>query len=59
MLRETQMTETIKEFFTESEWDLIYNLVENNRQFCEDEDQDPVEDYDNIVSKIATLFQTK
>ena len=52
-------SEMIKEFFTESEWDLIYNLVENNRQFCEDEDQDPVEDYDNIVRKIATLFQTK
>jgi hypothetical protein len=49
----------IKDFFTDSEWDLIYNLVENNRQFCEDEEQDPVEDYDNIVSKIATLFETK
>lgn len=48
---------SIKDFFTDSEWDLIYNLVENNRQFCEDEEQDPVEDYDNIITKIHSLYK--
>jgi hypothetical protein len=48
---------SIKDFFTDSEWDLIYNLVENNRQFCEDEEQDPVEDYDNIITKIYNLHK--
>ena len=51
------MPDTIKEFFTDSEWDLIYNLVSNNRQFCEDEEEDPVEDYDNIISKIYNLHK--
>jgi hypothetical protein len=46
----------MKDFFTESEWDLIYALVQNNRQFCENEEQDPIEDYDNILTKISTLF---
>jgi hypothetical protein len=59
MLRETQMTETIKEFFTDKEWDLIYNLVSNNSQFCEGDEYDPVEDYDSITGKIVKLFQTK
>ena len=31
--------ETIKEFFTDSEWDLIYSLVDGNRQFCDDEEE--------------------
>ena len=53
------MTDNIKEFFTDSEWDLIYNLVSNNVQFCDDEEQDPVEDYYSITDKIASLFQTK
>lgn len=51
------MPDTIKEFFTDSEWDLIYNLVRNNRDFCEDEEEDPVEDYDNIISKIYNLHK--
>ena len=46
----------IKEFFTDSEWDLIYNLVANNREFCEDDEYDPRSDYDNIVDKISNLF---
>ena len=50
------MTHPIKEFFTDSEWDLIYNLVSNNREFCEDDEFDPVEDYNTIITKIATLF---
>ena len=53
------MTETIKEFFTDKEWDLIYNLVSNNSQFCEGDEYDPVEDYDSITGKIVKLFQTK
>jgi hypothetical protein len=49
--------DTIKEFFTEAEWDLIYSLVGNNREFCEDTEEDPVEDYDSIVNKIQKLFE--
>lgn len=51
------MTHPIKEFFTDSEWDLIYNLVENNRQFCEDDEYDPVEDYNTVLTKIHNLFE--
>jgi len=47
---------SVKEFFTQSEWDLIFNLVSNNVQFCEDEEQDPVEDYYSIADKITALF---
>ena len=50
-------TSYIKEFFTLSEWDLIVSLVDNNRQFCTNEEEDPVEDYDNIVNKIHKLFE--
>lgn len=52
----TQSKEAIQEFFTDSEWDLIYNLVANNREFCEDDEYDPRSDYDNIVDKISNLF---
>lgn len=47
----------IKEFFTSSEWDLIYHLVSNNREFCEDDEHDPVADYDSIIDKIYKLFE--
>ena len=54
------VTDTVKEFFTDSEWDLIYSLVEGNRQFCQvdefDPEFDPVSDYDSILSKMQTLF---
>jgi hypothetical protein len=53
MLRETQMTETIKDFFTESEWDAIYDALTEYRELVDDES------VDNAYSKIATLFQTK
>ena len=53
----TTEMQSIKEFFTDSEWDLIFNLVSNNVQFCEDEEQDPVEDYYSIADKITNLFQ--
>jgi hypothetical protein len=50
------MSQTIKEFFTESEWDLIYSLVANNREFCEDDEHDPIDDYSNVMSKIHQLW---
>lgn len=50
---------TIKEFFTLDEWDLIHSLVHNNKQFCEDEEYDPVETYDSIENKIYKLFENK
>ena len=52
----TQSKEAIQEFFTDSEWDLIYNLVSNNREFCEDDEYDPRSDYDSIIYKISELF---
>ena len=51
------MSETIKEFFTLEEWDLIQSLVHNNREFCENTDDDPIDDYDNITNKIYKLFE--
>ena len=51
------MPDTIKEFFTEAEWDLIYSLVNNNREFCEDTEEDPAEDYDSIIAKIHNLHK--
>jgi hypothetical protein len=47
------MTETVKDFFTETEWDLIYSLVANNREF---EDDDSIEDYNSIVNKIHQIW---
>lgn len=47
----------VKDFFTNEEWDLIYDLVHNNKQFCEDEEYDPLETYDSIEKKIYNLFQ--
>ena len=48
--------ENIKEFFTDSEWDLIYSLVDGNRQFCDDE-EDHSDDYDSIINKIHNLHK--
>jgi hypothetical protein len=48
--------EAIKEFFTNSEWDLIYDLVSNNAEFTESDEER--EDYDFIVNKIYNLFKT-
>jgi hypothetical protein len=50
------MPQQVKEFFTESEWDLIYSLVSNNREFCENDEYDPQEDYTNILNKIHKLW---
>ena len=46
----------VKDFFTNEEWDLIYSLVSNNREFCEDDEYDPVSDYDSVTDKIYKLF---
>ena len=43
----------VKEFFTDSEWDLIYALVDENREFC----KDPSDDYDSIIAKIHQLHK--
>jgi hypothetical protein len=48
-------TTTIKEFFTESEWDLIYDLLESNRQY--DDDESYAEDYVTALDKIRSLFE--
>jgi len=47
----------MKDFFTDSEWDLIYALVANNREFCEDDEHDPIETYNSVMDKIHTLWQ--
>jgi hypothetical protein len=54
-----EMTDTIKEFFTLDEWDLIHSLVANNSEFCEDDEDDPLETYTSIENKIYKLFENK
>lgn len=49
----------IKDFFTNEEWDLIHSLVSNNREFCEDDEYDPVSDYDSVIDKIYNLFASE
>ena len=46
-----------KQFFTRSEWHLIYSLVRNNAAFCEDTEDDPMITYTNIEKKIKSLFE--
>ena len=48
------MTQSIKEFFTDSEWDLIYDLLESNYQF--DDSEEYAEDYVTSIAKIRKLF---
>jgi hypothetical protein len=43
----------MKDFFTESEWDLIYSLVANNREF---EDDDSIDEYTSILNKIHQVW---
>lgn len=45
-------TQTIKEFFTEEQWDLIYNFVGHA---LDDDNYDPEQVYD-VRSKIHNLF---
>jgi hypothetical protein len=49
-------THPIKEFFTDSEWDLIHDLLDSNRQY-EDEDNPYLEDYYTALNKIRSLFE--
>lgn len=51
------MTHAIKEFFSDSEWDLIYDLLDSNRQF--DDDESYAEDYVTAINKIRNLFEEK
>lgn len=51
----TSTTHPIKEFFTDSEWDLIWDLLDSNRQY-EDEDCEYIDDYFTAMSKIHKLF---
>ena len=44
----------VREFFTDSEWDLIFDLLDSNRQF--DDSEDYHEDYLTAIQKIRTLF---
>ena len=48
-------THPIKEFFTDSEWDLIFNLLDSNRQY--DDDEEYIEDYYSALKKIRSLFE--
>jgi hypothetical protein len=45
-------TDTIKEFFTETEWDMIYNFIGHA---LDNEDYDPEQVY-SIRSKIHNIF---
>ena len=45
-------TDTMKEFFTETEWDMIYNFIGNA---LDNDDYDPEQVY-TIRSKIHNLF---
>lgn len=53
----TNTDHPIKEFFTDSEWDLIYELLDTNRQY--DTDESYAEDYITALSKIRNLFEEK
>jgi len=44
----------VREFFTDSEWDLIFDLLDSNRQF--DDSEDYHEDYLTAIQKIRSLF---
>jgi hypothetical protein len=44
----------MKDFFTESEWDLIYSLVANNREF--EDDDDSIDEYTSILNKIHQVW---
>ena len=45
--------QNIKDFFTDSEWDAIYDALTEYRGCVDDES------VDNAYSKVAALFQTK
>lgn len=47
------MNDTLREFFTDSEWDLIYNFVGH----ALDDDEEESETVYNIRNKIHSLFE--
>ena len=47
-----KMTQTVQEFFTETEWDMIYNFIGN----ALDNDDYECEDVYSIRAKIHNLF---
>ena len=51
----TTTTHPIKDFFTDAEWDLIYELLDINRQ-CDD-DEEYAEYYVTAIDKIRKLFE--
>ena len=48
-------TTEIKEFFTDSEWDLIFNLLDDARMSI-DEDHPYLEETSTALDKIRSLF---
>jgi hypothetical protein len=48
-------TNEIKEFFTDSEWDLIFNLLDDARMSI-DEDHPYLEETFTALDKIRSLF---
>ena len=50
-----KMTQTVQEFFTETEWDMIYNFIGN----ALDNDDYDREDVYSIRAKIHNLFLVK
>ena len=51
----TTTTHPIKDFFSDAEWDLIYGLLDSNRQY--DDDEEYAEDYYTALNKIRSLFE--
>ena len=51
----TQTTQTVQEFFTETEWDMLYNFIGN----ALDNDDYECEDVYAIRAKIHNLFLVK
>ena len=49
----TLSTTTIKDYFTDQEWDAIYDALTEYRGCVDDES------VDSAYSKVAALFQTK
>ena len=46
----------IKEFFTDSEWNLIYDLLDSSRHY---DDEENAEEYHTAMEKIYSLFKEK
>jgi len=51
--RTPSMPDTIKEFFTDEEWDMIYNLIGHGL----DDDEENSDNVYSIRNKIHSLFE--